>query len=97
MNEPTSELNSGLCAQSIEHLCQAVKEFDPSTVAGSWAPDNGGEILSSLNKLSDALAKKAAEIKHYVRVLTVEELNELDGFDRCDERAPMSTGEALKP
>jgi len=66
----------------IEALIKCVKEFDPEKTVGSWSPDEGGEIIVALNKLHETLIKKAAEIKLYVRTLTVEELNELDGFAR---------------
>lgn len=74
----------------IDSLCQKVRDLDPSFICASWSPESGGEMIVSLNQLSDAFAKKAAQIKEHVRMLTVEELNELDGFDHCDESQRLS-------
>jgi len=87
--EPVSEnMEPGKDARCVEMLCLQVKEFDPEKIAGSWSPREGGEIIVALNKLHDSLIKKAAEIKQYVRTLTVEELNDLDGFGRCHVAQP---------
>lgn len=66
----------------IESFCQQIKDFAPSELTASWSPESGGDMVIALNKLSETLQKKAAEIKQFVRSLTVEELNDLDGFDR---------------
>lgn len=67
----------------IDELHRALSEFDPSKLGASWSPQSGGPKLEKLNELADCLEKKTAEIKSYIRTITVEELNELDGFDRC--------------
>ncbi|HEY9718372.1 MAG TPA: hypothetical protein V6C69_12945 [Trichormus sp.] len=85
LSENTEPTKDKCC---IEVLLVQIKEFDPNKTAGSWAPNEGGEIIVELNKLHDCLVKKAAEIKQYVRTLTVEELNDLDGFARCGTAAP---------
>jgi len=60
-----------------------VNQFDPGKMGASWSPESGGDMIVELKNLSETLRKKSAEIKQYIRTLTVEELNDLDGFDRC--------------
>jgi len=71
-------------------LCSAVRAFDPAKAAGSWEPNNG-ELVAELNRLAETLQKKSAEIKQHIRTITIEELNDLDGFGRCNV-LPSATG-----
>jgi hypothetical protein len=74
---------------TIEEMDIALTCFDPACAVAGWTPTAGGENIASLNKLADEMIEKAAEIKLYLRTLTAEELNELDGFDRCGEYPPV--------
>lgn len=73
---------------TIEEMEIALSCFDPACAVPGWTPKAGGEKMDSLNKLASELIEKAAEIKLYLRTITAEELNEIDGFNRNDT-APM--------
>jgi hypothetical protein len=79
MNQPASP---PMTEVQIDEFCQTVKGFNPGKASASWSPECGGKTIEALNKLAEVLEKKAKEIKLHIRTLTVEELNELDGFAR---------------
>jgi hypothetical protein len=68
----------------IEEFSQVIMQFDPAQLNSSWTPGSGGAVIAALSKLSNTLQRKAAEIKQHIRCVTVEELNELDGFAGAD-------------
>jgi hypothetical protein len=81
----------------VTWLCSVVRAFDPARAAGSWEPTAGGDMVAALNRLAETLQKKSAEIKQHTRTLTIEELNELDGFDRCTAVASPVANTAAAP